>query len=83
MLLVWVSGIHNPDFGGEERKLGLGGMAGGEGGKKGGGVLTCANICVYRMELLPKLREQPGWEGEDCGCARQGGMSALVVVVVV
>lgn len=35
------------------------------------------------MELLPKLREQPGWEGEDSGCARQGGMSVVVVEEVV
>lgn len=36
-----------------------------------GTLLTC--LRVYRMELLPQLREQPGREGEAGGCAREGG----------
>ena len=38
----------------------------------------CANgfyLFVCRMELLPELCEQPGWKGEDKGCAREGEMS--------
>ena len=35
-------------------------------------LLTC--LCVYRLELLPQLREQPGREGEVERCAREGGM---------
>lgn len=44
-------------------------------GRKRGRVLTCVSVCAYRMELLLKLREQPGREREDRTCARQGAMN--------
>ena len=47
--------------------------------KKGKGiVLRRANARVYRMELLPKLREQPGRERQDGRRIRKGGMSVVV-----
>ena len=46
-------------------------------------VLIYVCVCLYRMELLFKLREQSGREREIRGCVRERGMSVVVVMMVV